>query len=71
MKNLTHVGGQQLTPRDWSQDFKHLIEEEQTRCWDVTIDDVFAVPTGRVWYVKSLYITTGSLYVDGEVKVIG
>jgi hypothetical protein len=49
---------------------KYLIVEEKMRCWDIVVDDVFAIPSGSVWYVKSLYIPTGELYVDGDLKVI-
>jgi hypothetical protein len=44
---------------------------EGHRCFDITIDDTFAVPSGQTWYVKNIYITTGNLYLDGEVKIIG
>jgi len=47
------------------------LNEGGRRCYDVTVDDTFAVPSGVTWYVKNLYITTGSLYLDGEVKTVG
>jgi hypothetical protein len=37
----------------------------------VTVDALYAVPEGTVWYVRNAYITDGELYVDGEVKVCG
>ena len=46
------------------------LEEGKYRCYEVTVDDVFAVPSGETWYVKELYITAGELYLDGEVKVV-
>jgi len=49
---------------------KYLIVEEKTRCWDVVVDDVFAIPEGSVWYVKSIYVTMGELYIDGTIKII-
>jgi hypothetical protein len=49
---------------------KYLIVEEKTRCWDVVVDDVFAIPEGSIWYVKSIYVTIGDLYIDGVIKII-
>jgi hypothetical protein len=46
------------------------LEEDKHRCYEVTVDDVFAVPSGETWYVKELYISAGELYLDGEVKVV-
>jgi hypothetical protein len=46
------------------------LEEDKHRCYEVTVDDTFAVPSGQTWYVKELYISTGELYLDGEVKVV-
>ena len=48
---------------------KSLVESKY-RCYEVTVDDVFAVPSGETWYVKELYIAAGELYLDGEVKVV-
>jgi hypothetical protein len=48
------------------------LDESGLRCYTVTVDDLFAVPSGESWYVKNLYITaSGVLYVDGEVKLVG
>jgi hypothetical protein len=49
---------------------KYSVVEGGKRCWDVVVDDVFAVPEGSTWYVKSVYVTTGELYVDGTIKVV-
>jgi len=34
------------------------------------VDGVFAVPAGTTWYVKSINITTGKLYLEGNVEVV-
>jgi hypothetical protein len=80
--NLNRIGNVPLTGEDWTPHIKYIdnLATEQNlnrmtveglkRCFDVTIDDAFAVPAGQVWYAKSLYITSGSLYLDGDVKVI-
>lgn len=80
--NIGRIGGVPQTGEDWTPHIKYidylatektlsyLAVEGSKRCFDVVVDDVFAVPSGQTWYVKSLYIT-GSLYVDGEVKVVG
>jgi len=38
---------------------------------DATVDTLYAVPEGTLWYARIVYITDGELYVDGEVKVCG
>lgn len=48
----------------------YLVVENGMRCWDVVVDDVFAIPSGSTWYVKSLYVSSGQLYIDGDVKVV-
>jgi len=49
---------------------RYMAVENGMRAFDITVDDLFAVPSGRVWYVKNLYITSGQLYLDGDLKVI-
>jgi len=38
---------------------------------DATVDALFAVPEGAVWYARNVYVAGGELYADGEVKVCG
>jgi hypothetical protein len=80
--NIGRIGSVTQTGEDWTPHIKNIdnIATERTlgymateggmRCFEVTVDDTFAVPTGQTWYVKNLYIT-GALYLDGEVKCVG
>ena len=34
------------------------------------IDETYVIPSGKVVYLKDIYITTGELYVEGDVKII-
>jgi hypothetical protein len=47
------------------------LAEDRLRCYSVEIpaSQVFAVPSGSSWYVAEI-LSTGDLYVDGDVKVI-
>jgi len=80
--NIARIGGVAQTGEDWTPHIKnidnlatektlrYMAVEENMRAFDITVDDSFAVPSGRIWYVKSLYITSGQLYLDGDLKVI-
>jgi hypothetical protein len=48
-----------------------ILRQQDLRCYDATVDTLYAVPEGTVWYAKNVYVTDGELYVDGEVKVCG
>ena len=48
-----------------------ILRWSDLRCYDVTVDTLYAVPEGAVWYARNVYVTGGELYVDGEVKVCG
>jgi hypothetical protein len=80
--NVARIGGVAQTGEDWTphirnidnlateKTLRYMAVEESMRTFDITVDDSFAVPSGSVWYVKSLYITSGQLYLDGDLKVI-
>lgn len=84
--NIGRIGGVSQTGGDWTPHIeridtlatettlstvnKYLNVENGLRCHDVTVDDVFAVPVGATWYVKSINIT-GKLYLEGNVEVVG
>jgi hypothetical protein len=80
--NIARIGGVAQTGEDWTPHIKnidnlatektlsYMAVEENMRVFDITVDDSFAIPSGRIWYVKSLYITSGQLYLDGDLKVI-
>ena len=38
---------------------------------DITADIDLGVPDGVVWLVRNLYISTGTIYISGEVVVCG
>jgi len=38
---------------------------------DITADTDLGVPDGAVWLVRNLYISTGTIYISGEVVVCG
>jgi len=48
-----------------------ILRWSDLRCYDVTVDTLYAVPEGALWYVRNLYVSDGELYADGEVKVCG
>jgi hypothetical protein len=48
-----------------------ILRGSDLRCYDVTVDTLYAVPEGTVWLVRNIYVSDGTLYVDGEVKVCG
>jgi len=80
--NIARIGGVAQTGEDWTphirnisnlateKTLRYMAVEENMRAFEITVDDLFAVPSGRVWYVKNLYITSGQLYLDGDLKVI-
>jgi hypothetical protein len=80
--NIGRIGNVAQSGEDWTPHIKnidnlalektleYMAVENSRRCFDVTLDDTFAVPSGVTWYAKSLYITSGSLYLDGDVKVV-
>jgi hypothetical protein len=41
------------------------------RCYDEEIDVDSGIPDDVVWLVKNLYISTGTIYISGEVVVCG
>jgi len=47
------------------------LEFSDLRCYDKEIDVDFGIPDGVVWLVKNLYISTGTIYISGEVVVCG
>jgi hypothetical protein len=47
------------------------ITDNSLKLRDIVIDVNYGVPGCMVWLVSNLYITTGTLYVDGEVVVCG
>jgi len=85
--NIGRIGGVPQTGEDWTPHIRRIdsLATEATlstmnlylnveggfRCHDVTVDDVFAVPSGVTWYVKSISITTGKLYLEGNLEVVG
>jgi hypothetical protein len=38
---------------------------------DIEADIDLGVPDGAVWLVRNLYISTGTIYISGEVVVCG
>jgi len=80
--NIARIGGVAQTGEDWTphirnisslateKTLRYMAVENGMRAFDITVDDSFAVPSGSIWYVKSLYITSGQLYLDGDLKVI-
>jgi hypothetical protein len=82
--NIQSIGGVPQTGEDWTPHIKnldnlateanlnHLTVEGAKRCFDVVVDDVYAVPAGESWYVKNLTIDVdGELYLDGDVVIVG
>jgi hypothetical protein len=54
------------------EDYKlRQLNEKGLRCYSIEIPEkqVFAVPSGSSWYVTEI-LSTGDLYVDGDVKVV-
>jgi len=45
--------------------------ENLLRLSDIEINTDFGVPDGVVWLVRNLYISTGTIYISGEVVVCG
>jgi len=82
--NIQSIGGVPQTGEDWTPHIRnldnlateanlnHLTVEGAKRCFDVVVDDVYAVPAGESWYVKNLTIDAdGELYLDGDVVIVG
>jgi hypothetical protein len=54
------------------EDYKlRSLAEEGLRCYsiEIPVNEVFAVPSGRVWYVREV-LARGDLYADGDVKAV-
>jgi len=80
--NIARIGGVAQTGEDWTPHIRNISNlatektlrytavENNMRAFEITVDDLFAVPSGRAWYVKNLYITSGQIYLDGDLKVI-
>jgi len=47
------------------------VPESLLRLSDIEINTDFGVPDGVVWLVRNLYISTGTIYISGEVVVCG
>jgi len=83
--NISRVGGVAQTGGDWTYYLSMLEElsksqnlgglnlytniEAGLRCHDVVVDDVFAIPAGYAWYVKSVEVS-GKLYIEGSLVVV-
>jgi hypothetical protein len=80
--NIHAIGGVLQSGEDWTphiayidnlateKTLSYMAVEDGKRCQAVTIDGPFAVPSGQTWYVRELYIESGFLYLDGDVKVV-
>jgi hypothetical protein len=47
------------------------VAENSLRLRDIDVNVDFGVPDGVVWLVRNLYISTGTIYISGEVVVCG
>jgi hypothetical protein len=80
--NIGRIGNIPQTGEDWTPHIKnidnlstektlsYMAVEDSKRCFDVTVDDTFAVPSGQTWYVKSVEITEGKLFLDGDIFIV-
>jgi hypothetical protein len=68
---LSTIGGKLDAIQRMLQEVLDILRQQDLRCYDATIDTLFAVPEGTSWYVRNVYVVDGEMYVDGEVKVCG
>jgi hypothetical protein len=68
---LSALGGKLDAIQGMLQEVLGILRQQDLRCYDATIDTLFAVPEGTSWYVRNVYVVDGEMYVDGEVKVCG
>ena len=68
---LSAVSSKLDTIQGTLQEALGILKQRDLRCYDATVDTLYAVPEGTVWYARNVYVTDGELYVDGEVKVCG
>jgi hypothetical protein len=80
--NIGRIGNVSQTGEDWTPHIRnidnistektlsYMAVEESKRCSDATIDDTFAVPSGQTWYVKGVEVTTGKLFLDGDIFIV-
>ena len=47
------------------------VPENLLKLSDIEISTDFGVPGGVEWLVRNLYISTGTIYISGEVVVCG